>query len=398
MISEAVARATMGVAPRRAVSSGGPESAPRESSSHAAQHEDHSPATRAGDYVSVLVPLSAGGRVNGVKHSANGDGRGRTTPPMTPIAEDHTVAEERQCQPGWTERGAPAASAPQNGHLVCSDAPPQGSMAFESMRSEPEGTAATAQQWQWQDSSSQILKKIVSHLGMEDEYDEYSSSPGGAADDELQQQAAKELVSPPLRSIRDFHAPRTDLTREEFTLAAVGITISMTEGEPAKIVSAVQGGASVAGVRECDELVSINGVDISSAETNGFDCVELCQQAARSKQHLNQPIVSLGVRDFCSMQLKFVDVQVSGGCPAARLLRERISPRPRASAAPPKPPQYAAKDTCPRAQHSPLPSQVVYLLLFFFYTSPRAQRSPLPSLVIYLLLLLLLLRLFSIKF
>jgi len=306
MISQAVASATMGVAPRRAVprdSSGGPESAPRESSSHAAQHEDHAPATRAGDYLSeAVVPLSAGVRVNGVKHTEKGDGRGRTTPPMTPIAEDHTVAEERQCQPGWTERGGPAASAPQNGHLVWSDAPPQGSMAFESMRSEPEGTAATAQQWQWQDSSSQILKKIVSHLSMDDEYDEYHDpSPGGAADDE-QQQAAKEILSPPLRSIRDFHARRTDLTREEFKLAAVGITISMTEGEPAKIVSAVQGGASVAGVRECDELVSINGVDISSAETNGFDCVELCQQAARSRMHLHQPTVSLGVRGCSSIR------------------------------------------------------------------------------------------------
>lgn len=357
----------MGVAPRRQVhqgSAGGdaaaPGTAPREGSSHAAQDQvrDHAPANnrvrarkdsaaadRSPSPPSSHLPVGAGGCSgpgNGVTHAANGEGRGRTPPLMTPIAEDQTVAEERQ---GW-------ATATQNGCQE-SDAPPQGSMVFESMRSEPAGTAANPQQWPWQDTSTQLLKSIVSQLGSIE--DIYGASPGGDADGELQEQAAMPTVSPPLRPIRDFHAPRTDLTQEEFTLAAVGITISVTDGEPAKIVSAVQGGASVAGVLECDEIVSINGVDVSSAEINGFDCVELCQQAARAG---GGSTVTLGVRDFCSMQLKHVHVEVSGGCPAARLLRERNSPRPRATVAPPTKP-LQSKQPSPRPLNSPtrLPSQ-----------------------------------------
>jgi len=144
-----------------------------------------------------------------------------------------------------------------------------------------------------------------------------------------QEQDAISPFSPPLHPVKDFHAPRTDLTKEEFTLAGVGITISMTDGEPSKIITAVQGGASAAGLCECDELVAINGLDVSSAEFNGFDCVELCQQAVRDGGRLT---VSLGVVDFCSMQLKKVHVEVSGGCPAIRHLRERNSPAHRTAA------------------------------------------------------------------
>jgi hypothetical protein len=150
----------------------------------------------------------------------------------------------------------------------------------------------------------------------------YGKSPQGV---DLIAQAEGTDFSPPLHPIKDFHTPRTDITREKFSLAAVGITISMTDGESAKIISAVKGGASVAGVCECDELVVINGVDVSVAEVTGFDCVEICQQALRDGAGARGTI-TLGVRDFCTMQLKFVDVDVSGGCPAKRLLRERNSP------------------------------------------------------------------------
>lgn len=64
-------------------------------------------------------------------------------------------------------------------------------------------------------------------------------------------------------------------------------------------------------------------MDVSGAEVNGFDCIEVCQQAARETGRTS---VSLGVRDFCSMKLKQVEVEVAGGCPAMRLLRERASP------------------------------------------------------------------------
>ena len=136
---------------------------------------------------------------------------------------------------------------------------------------------------------------------------------------ELQVKVSHGDFSPPLSSVRNFHTPRTDLTREEFTLAAIGITISMTDGDPCKYITAVQGGASMAGVQECDELVSINGIDVQ--EVNGFDCVELCQKAVRNAV---ADCVTLGVRDFCSMQVKTVTVDMSsGGCPAMRILRQR---------------------------------------------------------------------------
>jgi len=75
------------------------------------------------------------------------------------------------------------------------------------------------------------------------------------------------------------------LTKEEFTLAGVGITISVPDTKPSNIVTAVQGGASAA-----------------------------------------------AVIDFCSMELKKVHVEVSWGCPAIRHLRERNSPAHRTAA------------------------------------------------------------------
>ena len=342
MSSEALASTTMGVAKRR-LDEDGP---------HAEHVCKHDPAnSRVEDYPEAAGPRSSGGEP--VRYVSIGEGKGRTPPPMSPIAEDTCNGDGREYLPPMM---TPIAEEHQGqlhalGHPdrtghdrhASLDAPPQGSMVFESMKSEPVGTAGTVvspQPWQpWQGASTQLLKSLVGGLtSMDDVYG--SATPTGAADDELQQQAAYDnTVSPPLRPIRDFHAPRTDLTKEEFTLAAVGITISMTDGDHAKIISTVQGGASVAGVCECDELVSINGVDVSTADVNGFDCVELCQQAVRAG---GRSSVALGVRDFCSMQLKHMDVEVSGGCPAIRLLRERNSPRPRPTMAPgPSPRMHA---------------------------------------------------------
>ena len=138
------------------------------------------------------------------------------------------------------------------------------------------------------------------------------SPKGGILDSEssLFDEKEDDMVSPPLQPVRDFHTPRTDITKETFTLAAVGIVISMTEGDPAKTITEVQGGASIAGVRECDELVAIDGVDVSGEEVTGFDCVEICQQVLREG---GRSVVTLGIRDFCSMHVNSVDVDVSGG-------------------------------------------------------------------------------------
>lgn len=300
-------------------------------SAHLEQVCSHEPANaRAGDDHDDAL-LHTG---NGVKKCSNGvcvkqstasdhrgSAKGPTPPPMTPIAEDADNSEYR------FPRG--------------SGAPPAGSMVFESDLAVAEGAAASAEEEasaaaaaasQWQVASSQLLKSIVNGLSKMD--DIYGASPTAAPNGETQEPAHESAFSPPLRPVKDFHAPRTDLTKEEFTLAAVGITISMTDGDPSKIVSAVQGGASVVGVCECDELVSINGEDVSSQEVNGFDCVELCQQAVREG---GRSTVHLGVRDFCSMQLKLVEVEVSGGCPAIRHLRQRQSPALLRNSEPPSP-------------------------------------------------------------
>lgn len=133
-----------------------------------------------------------------------------------------------------------------------------------------------------------------------------------------------EEASPPLKPIKDSHAPRTDVAAEEFVLHSIGISLSMCEGDPTKRITAVYGSASVAGVHECDELLAINGTDVSSSEVNGFDCIEMCRQAARESSH-----VELVIRDFVTMQERQVEVETSESCPAMRLVRERFaSPRP----------------------------------------------------------------------
>jgi len=132
-----------------------------------------------------------------------------------------------------------------------------------------------------------------------------------------------EEASPPLKPVKDSHAPRTDVTAEEFVLQALGLSFSMAEGDPTKRITGVHGSASVAGVHECDELVAINGVDVSGDDVNGFDCIEMCKQAARESSH-----VTLVIRDFVTMREKEVEVETSESCPAMRLVRERFaSPR-----------------------------------------------------------------------
>eukprot|EP00287_Rhodomonas_sp_CCMP768_P006289 CAMPEP_0196727218 /NCGR_PEP_ID=MMETSP1091-20130531/8259_1 /TAXON_ID=302021 /ORGANISM="Rhodomonas sp., Strain CCMP768" /LENGTH=221 /DNA_ID=CAMNT_0042069769 /DNA_START=294 /DNA_END=956 /DNA_ORIENTATION=+ len=171
-------------------------------------------------------------------------------------------------------------------------------------------------------------------VGEEDE-DCPSNRPfsGTYTDDALQEGITGE--SPPIRAIDPGHVPRTDVTAEEFVLTKIGVTCMMDEHDWAKRVSLVQMPGSAAGIQECDEIVAINGVDVSEQSVNAYECVEICNQAARLG-----PTVKLLVRDFITMKLKDVNVNVSDGCPAKKLARERgldspMSPIVAASRLPP---------------------------------------------------------------
>eukprot|EP00288_Rhodomonas_lens_P016113 CAMPEP_0177693150 /NCGR_PEP_ID=MMETSP0484_2-20121128/2241_1 /TAXON_ID=354590 /ORGANISM="Rhodomonas lens, Strain RHODO" /LENGTH=226 /DNA_ID=CAMNT_0019203931 /DNA_START=429 /DNA_END=1105 /DNA_ORIENTATION=+ len=152
----------------------------------------------------------------------------------------------------------------------------------------------------------------------EDDEDDPANRPfsGTYTDDALAEGISGE--SPPIRAIDPGHVPRTDVSAEEFVLSKIGVTCMMDEHDWAKRVSSVQMPASAAGVKECDEIVAINGVDVSEQNVNSYECVEICNRAAR-----HGSVVKLLVRDFITMKLKDVDVVVGDACPARKLARER---------------------------------------------------------------------------
>lgn len=267
--SEVCATTTMGVSQRRA----------DERSSHLEQVCEHAPANaRAG-----FVP-DATGRVGNGRHvaagvprvpsiSRNGDHVGRTPPPMTPIAEElqqgqpsvlslADVAEHyipSESVPEVLKRPRSRSRSPERSGTAILRRPRSRSSSPRSARSQanstrtPETSRVASVPPQWLLSSMKELMDGLSHMD-----DAYGLSPQtsntlvGNEDGEDKEEESE--FSPPLKPIKGFHAPRTSLTKEEFTLAAVGITISVTDGDPAKTVSAVKGGASVAGVQVCDEV------------------------------------------------------------------------------------------------------------------------------------------------
>ena len=351
------ASTTMGVSQRRS----------DERSPHLEQVCEHAPANARAGYLPDAAGHDGRGDVLHRIPSISRSGEQRTLPPMDPIAEErqqgqasvlaradvaeHYIPESRSAvlrRPRSRSRspeGSGPAAVLRRPRSRSSSPTSSRSQANTARSSETSRVASVPPQW----LLSSSMQEIIDGLSLMN--DTYGISPQtsttlvGEGDAEDKEGEESEL-SPPLRPIRDFHAPRTSLTKEEFTLAAVGITISVTDGDPAKTVSAVKGGASVAGVHVCDELVAINGVDVSLATVNGFDCIEVCQQAVREG---GRSSVSLGVRDFCSMKLKQVEVEVAGGCPAMRLLRERNSPLCKSSL----PPTPAKQMPTPRTSQSP---------------------------------------------